>query len=800
VRHAIRQLAKNPGFTAVALATLALGIGVNTSAFTLLNRLMLQSLPYRNSSRLVQVWFTSKQQAFISQGSGDYMDEKEQNSVFEDMAAYNFTSRASLADTGQAPIQRGAVFMSANFFAIMGVQPQLGRLFTADEAKRFEWVTLLGHAFWREHYGSDPKVLGRTIKVNGRAYTIIGVMPPALDDPLLFDGQTAVFPLDPFTQADRENRHGRAWYRVVGRLKAGATLEQAQAEMTVVAQRLAHDHPKTNADLGLKVVPFPRSPVADDDARLFWLASALSGFVLAIACANLANLQIVRTTRRAQEIGVRLALGCTRARLMGMLLVDSLLVSVAGGALGLLVALWSNAYLARFFQVDMALDLRVAGFAFVVSLATGAVFGTVPAWMAARADVAASLKAGARGMTSDRSRHRLRQGLVVAELALALTMLAGAGFFVSGIFRVTHQDLGWKADNVIIGYVELDHDHFGEKLDPRSLEYARVAGARLRALPGVEAVQFGAASPLSGFQGSPIRIEGQPVPEPGKAISVSESVATPDFFQVYGIRLVQGRNFRDSDGPGAPHVVIISESLARKAWPGESAIGKRIGTADPAKPDWAEVVGVMADYRGAADFYNPSATRLRLLRPFAQNNQRFVSFNIRTSGPPAPMKETVRKAMGMVTPDIALSALSTAREVMDDEVAFFAFFRRMLLHISVLGLLLASVGVYGVVAALVSERTKEVGIRMALGARPAGLVWLFLKNGLRLSIIGAAVGLGASYLLLKLLERMLPALPGRDLGVTAGIAFLLVGIALLASWLPARRATKTDPLVALRAE
>jgi predicted permease len=800
MRFVIRQLVKSPGFTVVALATLALGIGVNTSAFTLLNRLMLQSLPYRDSSRLVQVWFTSKEQTYIYQGSGDYMDEKEQNTVFEDMAAYNYTSRTSVADAGQAPIQRGAVFMSANFFAVMGVQPQLGRLFTADEAKRFEWVTLLGHAFWREHYGSDPKVLGRSIKVNGRAYTIIGVMPPALDDPTLFGGQTAIFPLDPFTQADRENRHGRAWYRVVGRLKAGATLEQAQAEMTVVAQRLAQDHPKTNADLGLKVVPFPTSALADDDARLFWLGSALSAFVLAIACANLANLQIVRTTRRAQEIGVRLALGCTRGRLMWMLLLDSLLVSVAGGALGILIALWSNAYLARFFEVDMPLDLRVVGFAFFVSLATGAVFGTVPAWMAARADVAASLKAGARGMTSDRSRHRLRQALVVAELALALTMLAGAGFFVNGLFRLTHEDLGWKADNVIIGYIELDHDHFGEQLDPRSLEYARVAGARLRALPGVEAVQFGAASPVSGFRGSPVRIEGRPVPEPGQAISASESVASPDFFQVYGIRLVQGRNFRDTDGPGAPHVVIISESLAKKAWPSENPIGKRIGTTDPNSPDWAEVVGVMADYRGSADFYYPTATRMRFLRPFAQNNQRFVSFNIRTSGPPGPMKETVRKAMGLVTPDIALSVLMTAPEVMDSEVAFFAFFRRMLLHISFVGLLLASVGVYGVVAALVSERTREVGIRMALGAQPATLVWLFVKNGIQLAVFGSTIGLVASFILLNVLGKMLPVVPGKDPRVVVGVTALLVLVALLACWFPARRATKVNPLVALRAE
>jgi predicted permease len=800
VKYALRQLAKNPGFTVVALATLALGIGVNTTAFTVLNRLLLQSLPFRNSSRLVQVWFTAQGQDIIGQGSGDYMDEREQSTVFEDMAAYSYGLKTSVAEAGQPPVQRSAVFMSASFFPVMGVQPQIGRLFTADEEKRFEWETLLGNAFWREHYGSDPKILGQSIKVNGRAYTIIGVMPPALDDPNLFDGQVAVFPLDPYTSADRENRHGRAWYHVVARLKPGVTREQAQAEMTVVARRLAHDHPKTNANLGLKVIPFPTSPVDDDDARLVWLVSALSGFVLLIACANLANLQIVRTTRRTQEIGIRLALGSTRSRLMGMLLVDSLLVSVAGGALGILVAKWSNAYVARFFEIDMPLDLRVIGFTFLVSLATGAVFGTVPAWLAARADVAASLKAGARSMTSDRSRYRLRQGLVVAELTLALTLLAGAGFFVRGFFRLTHQDLGWKADNVLVSFIELDHDHFGEQLDPRSLEYSRTARTRLSALPGIEAVAFGALSPLSGFQGTPIRIEGRPMPEPGTAMQASEATADPEFFQVYGLQLIQGRSFSDADGPGAPHVVIISEALARKAWPGENPIGKRIGTTDPEKPDWAEVVGVMADYRGAADFYNPSASYLRFLRPFAQNNQRFLGLSIRTAGPPEAEKETVRKALGLLTPDIAPSMLMSAREVMESEVSYFAFLRRLLLQISVLGLLLGSIGIYGVVANLVSERTKEIGVRMALGAGPGSLAWLFLKNGLRLAALGAALGLAASLVLQNALGKMLPMVPGKDPRIVAEVAVLLVGVALAACWLPARRATKTDPSIALRAE
>jgi predicted permease len=800
VKYALRQLAKNPGFTVAALATLALGIGINTSAFTVLNRFLLQSLPFRNSERLVQLWFASKGQNAIYQGSGDYVEERAQATVFGEMAAYNVAPRSSLADGGQAPLQRVALFCSASFFPIVGIQPQIGRLFTDEEAKRFEWVTLISNAFWREHYGSDPKVLGRTLKIVGRSYTIIGVTPPSLDDPVLFGGPVAVFPLDPFTLVDETGRRGRQWYRVIGRLKPGVSLDQAQAEMTVVGRRLARDHPKSNADLDLRVIPFPTTVVDNNDAKVAWLVSALCGFILLIGCANLANLQIVRTTRRSQEIGVRLALGCSRARLIGMLLAESLLVSSTGGALGILVAATSNAFLARFFEVELPINPRVLGFALVASLVTGAAFGTVPAWMATRADVAATLKAGARGMTADRSRHRLRLGLVVAELALALTLLAGATFFVSGIYTLTHQELGWKADHVLAGYVELDHDHFGEFGDPRILAYSRTGGERLRALPGIDAVQFGGASPLSGFGGAPVRLEGEAVPEPGKGLVAGQAIATGDFFQVYGIHLLQGRAFRDSDGPGAPLVAIVSESLAKKAWPGQSPLGKRIGNADPDKPDWAEVVGVMADYRGVGDFYNPSASGLRVLRSFAQNTNRFISFSIRTVGPPEAMKDTVRKTMGLITPDIALSGLWSTREMMDGWIGFFTFLRRLLLEISVLGLLLAAVGIYGVVAALVSERTREIGIRMALGARPASLVWLFLRKGLQLSLIGAALGLAASAALVTLLGKMMPVVPGKNPGAVAGVALLLVGIALLASWLPARRATKTNPMVALRAE
>jgi predicted permease len=479
---------------------------------------------------------------------------------------------------------------------------------------------------------------------------------------------------------------------------------------------------------------------------------------------------------------------------------ESLIVSLAGGALGMFVAKWSNAYIARFFGLEMPLDLRVIGFTFLVSTATGAVFGTVPAWVASLTDVTTSLKAGARSITFERSRHWLRQGLVVLELGLALTLLAGAGFFVSGTFKLTHRDLGWSPDNLLVGSIELGHDQFGEADDPRSLEFGDRMRERLKSLPGVETAAISIGSPAFGYRGVPFRIEGEPSPEKGKETFTYENIVTPEFFETYGVHIIQGRGFLESDRPGAPHVAIINESMAKKFWPGENPIGKRIGTADPANPDWAEVVGVTADFQAAGEFFDRSATNIKLLRPWAQNNHRFIWFAVRTWGRPEASKEGVRKAMGLLAPNIALGDLSTIKEVMEREVSYFTFLRRLFLQVSALGLLLAIIGIYGVVANLTLERTREVGIRMALGAQPAGLVWLFLKDGLRLAVLGAIAGLAAAFVLMRVLSKMLPVVPGNDPRVVVGLAFLLMVVALVACWLPAHRTTKIDPTLALRAE
>jgi predicted permease len=525
--------------------------------------------------------------------------------------------------------------------------------------------------------------------------------------------------------------------------------------------------------------------------------------VLLIACVNLANLQMVRTTRRSQEFAIRLSLGCPRRRLVGMLLQECLVLSALGGALGIAVAAWSNAFVARFLEIDMPLNLRVVAFAAIVALVTAVFFGVIPALLAFRANIGDAIKSGSRGATSDRSRHWLRQGLVVVELAMALTLLAGAGFFISGIYRLTHRGLGWDTQHEILAAVSLDQDHFGgEKNRDKVLAFGRQVVAAMRALPGVQnaAVSFG--TPAWGSRMEPYQVEGTPPAEKGEEPRAAYFSAGPGLLEVYGLHLVAGRDFSETDGPDAAPVAIVNESMARKLWPGESALGKRLADVRDQKAAWTEVVGVVSDFKGGADFYNPGINNLRFLRPWAQDltGPGDVEITVRTHGPPGPLKESVRKAIGLILPDLALNELSTIEEDAASVVSYFTFLRRVLVQIAVLGLLLSGVGIYGVVANLAAERTKEIGIRMALGAEPSSILWMFVRNGLILAGAGAALGLFGAFFLVTFLGRTIPLLPGKDPTVVAGAAVVLCAVALLACWIPARRTTTVSPMVALRAE
>jgi predicted permease len=800
MRFALRQLLKSPGFTVVALVTLALGIGINTAAFTLLNRLLLQPLPFPDSRQLVQVWATSPRWQSEPNSPGDYQDEKEQNAVFERMGAYYMLDSASVADPGQPPVLLNGIAVDADFIRTMGISSSLGRCFTADDQKHeiaaHTQYIMLGNAYWRKHFGGDPNVLGRSIRLTGFPVTIVGVVSAAFDDPELFGHSLDIWSLD----APDANRNVRqaGWYQVVARLKPGVTIGQAQAQITAIAAMLAHDYPKTNAQRGLRVVRFPTDSVGDTGRNMTWMIMGLTLAVLLIACANLANLQLVRATGRAREFAIRSALGARRRELVGMLLTECLVLSLAGGALGLLIAKWANLYVSAFLNVDMPMDFQVIGFTIGVSAVTGALFASIPAWFASRSDVIVRLKQGGRAASTDRSRHRFRHSLIVAELALALTLLTGAGYFVRGIQRISERELGWRLENLLTGYIELPF-RYGDYGSEKNREFGIRFRSDLLTLPGVDQVAVSGSSPAWGFRVVSFDVEGRtPTPQGQEPVAYTDDVS-PGFLKTYGMRLLRGREFTDADRRESRGVAIINEAMANKFWPGESPVGKRIRESDESHGEWFEIVGVTNDIALSISLTPPS-TRFAFYRPFDQHASRILTFSLHSTGDPRALEDQVRHILAGIEPDIAISYLETAEETMTSHLSTFVLVRRMLVSIAILGLLLSATGIYGVIANLTSERTHEIGIRMALGAQSGDVCWLFLGNGLRVALLGAALGLLGSFGLIRILNSKVSIVPGNDPQVIIAGAFLIVIVALFACWLPARRATKVDPLVALRAE
>lgn len=583
LRYAARRLRKTPGFTTIALLTLALGIGVNTSMFSLLNATLFQT-PYPDDARLVLVYRTSPQSQSWPQSPANFLDLAAQNSVFERISAVNWTS-LNLAEPGRPAEQLRTLSVGADFFPLLGVPPALGRWFTDDEDRPGNSVLLISHATWRQHFGGAPDVLGREVRADGRTLTIIGVMPARFDYPMAWGHIDAWRPIA-FSDRTRQLRDHN-YLSTVARLRPGVSLREAQIELDTIAARLAADHPQNNAQNGLRLVHLNRTEDFGGGIRskLTWLVAGLAGVVLLIASANLANLQFARHAARVREQAIRIALGASRTRLVRGVLAESLLLSLAGGALGLLVALWCNEALGRHFLVHsrdglaLPLDGRVLAFAFLVSAATGIAFGLLPGWFSSRVDVHEALKQGGRASSGTRSTNRLRHGLIVAEVALALILLAGAGFFVRGIQRFLHHDPGWRVGGLVTGYINLKGKALSAPEQRRAF-YDRLH-EKLAALHGVEHAAFASGLPVRGFGNSTyFLVEGRARPAPGTEPLMNETAVSPDYFDALGLPLIVGRRFTASDRADAPAVAIINETLARTFWPGENPVGKRIGGAD----------------------------------------------------------------------------------------------------------------------------------------------------------------------------------------------------------------------------
>jgi putative ABC transport system permease protein len=797
IRYGLRVLIKHPGFTIVAVFALALGIGANTAIFSVVNAVLLQTMPYGEPDRLVMVWGARPDIAPVS--PADFTDWKEQNTVFEEIAASR-DAQYSLTGMGDPEFIVGYRF-SADFFQVAGVTPILGRTFTAEEDKPgADRVVVLSHHLWMRLFNGDREVLGKTLTLNSNPYEIIGVMPPGFRHP----GGMAELWTPMAIPANLVSSRRARFCRVLARLKPGVKIEQAQAEMTALAGRIAEEHPDTNANQGIKIVSLRDEQVGDVRPALLVLLAAV-GFVLLVACANVANLLLARAAARQREIAIRTALGAGRLRLLKQFLTESVLLSFIGGALGLLLAVWSTGPLLRMFPNSIEnlnlpkveaipIDWKVLLFTLAVSLFTGLIFGIVPALQASKADLNRCLKESSR--TTIGGGSRLRNALVVVEIALSLILLIGAGLLLKSFVHLQQSNFGFNPENVLTVQVLLPQPKYAEPA--KRLQFLNDSLQRIESLPGVQAAGATNFLPLTGFWGTvTFTVEGQPLPNPGDEPEADNRTATPGYFRTMGIRLIEGREFTEQDRQGTQKVLLVNETLARKLWPGESPVGKRLNLGDTREPDWWEAVGVVGDIKS---FGLEKETHSEIFRPFAQNPFPIMALTIRTSGDPMSLATAVRQEIWSVDKDQPLFKVLSLEQLASESVSLRRVSLILLCTFAILALIIAAVGIYGVVSYTVTQRTNEIGIRMALGAKQSDILKLIVGQGSRITVIGVGVGLLAAFLLSRLIANLLYGVSAADGLIFISAPLISAFVALLACYIPARRAMKIDPMVALRYE
>jgi putative ABC transport system permease protein len=809
LRFGVRMLIKNPGFTFVAVLTLALGIGANTAIFSVVNGVLLRPLPYYEPERLVMVWAERPiLQAQIGLEDfpvavADFVDWRNQNRVFEQMAAMQ-APRMNLTGGGE-PESVVALRASASLFPLLGARFAVGRAFLPEEDRAdADRVVIISHGLWRQRYGADPKLIGQKITLDNEAYTVIGVTAPDFQFPRSDEYpygavKTKVDLYLPmaFTPELMNNRRMNSLV-VIARLKPGVSVGQASAEMNAIARRLTELYPQTNTDKGVRLAPLHQQAVGKARMALMVLLGAV-GFVLLIACANVANLLLARAAGRQKEMAIRAGLGARPWRVVRQLLTESLLLAISGGAAGLLLARRLVELLLAIAPdnlpraYDIRLDARVASFTLLVSLLTGVVFGLLPALQASKIDLGETLKEGGRD-AAGLLRRRLRGFLVVSEVALAFVLLIGAGLLIRSFARLTEIDPGLDPRGVLTMDILLPYAKYK---DGRSVTFFQQTLERVRALPGVEAASTVSPLPLSGAHGSGgFSIEGRPSPTE-QAFNAGFRTISPDFFKTFRVPLIKGRLVAESDSAEAPPVVVVNESLARNYFANEDPLGKRITL--PFDPRPHEIVGVVGDVKHSA--LDEEAKR-EMYFPMAQ--ARFppilLSLAVRVSGDPMQMVAVVRGQVWAEDKDLPIFNIETMERLMAKSVAPRRFNLLLLGVFALAGLALAGVGLYGVMSYTVTQRTREIGVRMALGAQTGDVLRLVIGEGMKLALIGALLGLGGALALTRLLKTLLFEVSATDPLTFIVIAAALIIVALLACWVPARRAASMDPLVSLRVE
>ena len=801
IRFGWRALVKSPGFTIVAVVALALGIGANTAIFSVVNAVLLRPLPFKNPDQLVLIWESATHLGFPKNtpSPANFLDWQRQATVFTGMAAmapknFNLTGISE-------PERLDGRRISANLFDLLGVQPRLGRGFQPQDDKPGAHVVLLSDGLWQRRFGADPTLIGRAIHLNGESFTVIGVMPPGIQLPGFGNWRDQLWVPMAFPSEEAASR-GNHYLEVIARRKPGVSLQQARAEMDTVAARLARQYPEDNLRIGATVNSLHDEVVGEIRPALLILLGAVA-FVLLIACANVANLLLARAAVRQKEIALRHALGATRSRIVRQLLAESMLLALLGGAVGLFLAFVGLDVLKHFIPdgisqaESIAIDARVFGFTALIAIMTGLVFGLVPAAQASHFSLNEALKEGGRDSTGGGKGVRLRGLLVVAEVAVSFVLLIGAGLLINSFLHLRNLDPGFRADHLLTAKIEMSEIKYPDRA--HRVPFLDEVLRRVRALPGVQSAALAGNLPLT-YNGDSmyIGVEGIPDPPTDEQVDVIYRAVGPGYFDTMGIPLLQGRDFNDQDTTEeSSYKVIVSEKLAQHYWPGKNPIGQRL-KAGPTTSEapWREVVGVVKDVR-QNDFIAPPKLQMylsyRQLRELAPN-----ALVIRTSVEPLSLASAVRGAVWAVDKDQPVSDIASMEQIVAGAVARQRFSMLLLALFAGLALLLAAVGIYGVMSYSVTQRSREIGIRMALGAQKSDVLRMTLRQGLRLAIFGVAIGIAGALVLTRLMASLLFGVSATDPATFAAITIIFSGVALFASYIPALRSVKVDPMIALR--